>query len=276
MSAPVELAPNHKFGLNLANPVMLAAGVAGYGDIQVPGLDLAALGGLVTAPVTRRPNRRQLPQIHELPGGLFWQRDIWNPGLRVVLRDFAPPWRRLGTPVIVHLGADDLSEVAALASALERTPGVAGLELDAPDDTDARHAVALVRSVRESSDLPILVRVPLQASDAFVKVLLEAPLSALVIAQPPSGARIDQDSGWLSFGSVHGPLLAPLVTARIAALADWVDVPLVACGGVHSLDDALAHLAAGAQAVQIDTAVWVDPGLPGRIIAALAGGPASQ
>ncbi len=274
MSTSVELAPRHKVGLSLANPVMLAAGVAGYGDTEMPGLEFTALGGLVTAPVTRRPIRRHLPQVHELPGGLFWQRGNWNPGLRVVLRDFAPRWRRLGTQVIVHLGADDPDEVAALAGALERTPGVAGLELDAPDDTDARHAAALVWAAKEAADLPILARVPLSTGDAFVKTLLEAPVDALVVAQPPAGARIEPAGGNLIHGTVHGPLLATLVTARIATLADWVDVPLVACGGVHSLDDALAHLAAGARAVQIDTAVWVDPGLPGRIVQALAGGQA--
>lgn len=272
MSATVELAPRHKVGLSLANPVMLAAGVAGYGDIQAPDLDLAALGGLVTAPVTRRPARRHVPQIHEMPGGLFWQRGDWNPGLRVVLRDFGPQWRRLTTTIIVHIGAHDPGEVAALAGALEGVSGVAGLELDIPED-DARLAADLVWAARQAADLPILVRVPLIAGDELVKALLQTPVDSLVVA-PPDGARIDSGSGRLVYGSVHGAALAPLVTARIAALADWVDVPLVACGGVHSLDDALAHLAAGAQAVQIDIAVWVDPGLPGRIVAALAGGQA--
>lgn len=273
MSTPVELAPHHKVGLSLANPVMLAAGVAGYGDIQAPGLDLAALGGLVTAPVTRRPARRQVPQLHELSGGLFWQRGEWNPGLRVVLRDYASLWRRLPAALIVHLAASDPDEVAALAGALERVAGVAGLELDAPHDGDARRAAALVRAARDAADLPILARVPLSAPDETVHALTESAVDALVIAPPPA-ARIDPANGRLAHGSVHGPALAPLVTARIAALADWVDLPLVACGGVHSLDDALAHLAAGARAVQIDTAVWVDPALPARIVATLAGGQA--
>ena len=268
MSAVVELAPRHKTGLSLANPVLLATGVAGYGDIRAPGLDFAALGGLVTAPVTRRPAHRTIPQVHELPGGLFWQRGDWNPGLRVVLRDFAPLWRRLATPIIVHIGADDPGEVAALAGALEGTPGVAGLELDAAGD--ARAAADLIWAAREAADLPILARVSAGADDAFVRTLLQAPVDALVVAQPPAGARIDPDSGRLVYGSVHGPALAPALTARVAQLAQWVDAPLVACGGVHSVDDALAHLAAGALAVGIDTAVWVDPLLPGRIVGALA------
>lgn len=269
MTGTVELAPQHKVGLSLANPVMLASAVAGYGDIQAPGLDLAALGGLVTAPVTRRPARRNVPQIQELPGGLFWQRGDWNPGLRIVLRDFAPLWRRLALPIIVHLAADDPGEIAALAGGLEGVRSVAGLELDAPDD-DPRLATDLVWAARQAADLPILVRVPLTAGDDLVKALLETPVDALVVA-PPAGARIDPASGHLVYGSVHGAALAPLVTARIAALAGWVEAPLVACGGIHNLDDALAQLAAGARAVQIDTAVWVDPSLPGRIVAALAG-----
>ena len=72
----VNLAPRHKMGLTLANPVMLAAGVAGYGDAVLPGLTLGRLGGIVTAPVTRRAWRGDLPQVVETTGGLLWQRGL--------------------------------------------------------------------------------------------------------------------------------------------------------------------------------------------------------
>lgn len=279
-SAPaglVNLAPRHKLGLLLTNPVLLAAGVIGYGDAALPGLELGRLGGYVTAPVTRRPWRGDLPQVVEIPGGLLWRRGLWNPGVRVVLRDYASLWGRSRAPVIVHLAGDDPDELASVASSLESTPGVVGLELDLlraylDEAGGLEEAVEQAQAVRAAADLPILGRLPLSISDEALHALVEqGAVDALVLAQPPAGLRYDAASGATIAGQVYGRALAPLLAARIADLAGWVGVPLVACGGIHTLDDALACLAVGAAAVQIDTAVWVDPRLPGRIVAALEG-----
>lgn len=273
----VNLAPRHKVGLTLANPVLLAAGVVGYGDAVLPGLALGRLGGFVTAPVTRRPWREALPQVAETTGGLLWQRGLWNPGVRVVVRDYGPLWRRSRAPVIVHLAGDDPDELAAVAATLEQTPGVAGLELDllTPYQDEAgglEEAAEQALAVRSAADLPILARVPLSTSDEAVQALVERELiDALVLAQPPQGLRYRAADGLAATGQLHGRALAPLLAARIAELAGWAGLPLVACGGIHSLEDALACLAVGAAAVQIDTALWVDPLLPERIVEALTG-----
>jgi len=271
----VELAPRHKLGLTLTNPVLLAAGMIGYGDAGLPGLDLGRLGAFVTAPVTRRPWRGDLPQVAETPGGLLWRRGLWNPGVRVVVRDYGNLWRRSRAPVIVHLAGDDPDELASVASTLESTPGVAGLELDLlrayhDEAENLEEAIEQVRAVRAAADLPLLARLPLSTSDETVQALVESGgVDALVLAQPPAGLRYDAARGVQITGQLHGRSLAPLLAARIADLAGWVGVPLVACGGVHSVDDALAYLAVGAAALQVDTAVWVDPQLPGRIVAAV-------
>lgn len=274
---PVELAPKHKLGLSVTNPVLLASGVVGYGDLWMPGLDLSRLGGFVTAPVTQRPARGQPPRVVERTGGLLWQRGWWNPGIRHVLRDHAAFWRRSPTPVIVHIAGDEAEELAAVAGAVETTPGVAGLEIDpfstSVDEIDelADLARARVDAVRSAADLPLLVRLPLGLPAEASEHVLDAGVDALVLAQPPDGLHLDPTTSTTVRGSLHGPLLTPLIAARLHDLSSWVDVPLVACGGVHSLEDALTYLAVGAAAVQVDTAVWVDPGLPGRIASALSG-----
>jgi dihydroorotate dehydrogenase (NAD+) catalytic subunit len=273
----VNLAPRHKLGLTLANPVMLAAGVAGYGDALLPGLELGRLGGFVTAPVTRRPWRNDLPRVAEITGGLLWQRGLWNPGVRVVTRDYGNLWRRSRAAVVVHLAGAEPDELASVATTLESTPGVAGLELDLlqahrDESGDLEEAAEQLLAVRAAADLPILARLPLSVSDEIVHDLLAlGAVDALVLAQPPTGLHYDAGQGTASTGQLHGRGLAPLIAARIADLAGWVAVPLVACGGIHALDDALAYLAVGAAAVQIDTAAWVDPRLPGQVAAALGG-----
>lgn len=273
----VNLAPRHKLGLILANPVLLAAGVAGYGDATLPGLALGRLGGWVTAPVTRRPWRGDLPQVAETTGGLLWRRGLWNPGVRVVLRDYGALWRRSRAPVIVHLAGEDSDELAAVAASLESTPGVAGLELDllSPFQDEIgglEEAAEQVLAVRAAADLPILARIPLSTSDEAVQALVElGTIDALVLAQPPAGLRYNAAAGTSFVGQLHGRTLTPLLAARLADLAGWAGLPLVACGGIHTLDDALACLAVGAAALQIDTALWVDPLLPERIVEALEG-----
>jgi dihydroorotate dehydrogenase (NAD+) catalytic subunit len=271
----VNLAPRHKLGLTLANPVLLAAGVAGYGDATLPGLALGRLGGWVTAPVTRRPWRGDLPQVAETTGGLLWRRGLWNPGVRVVLRDYGALWRRSRAPVIVHLAGEDSDELAAVAASLESTPGVAGLELDLlspflDEAGDLEEAAEQVLAVRAAADLPILARIPLSTSDEAVQTLVDlGTIDALVLAQPPAGLRYNAAAGASFVGQLHGRTLTPLLAARLADLAGWTGLPLVACGGIHTLDDALACLAVGAAALQIGTAVWIDPRLPERIIEAL-------
>jgi dihydroorotate dehydrogenase (NAD+) catalytic subunit len=179
--------------------------------------------------------------------------------------------------VIVHIGGDEPDELAAVADLLEKTPGVAGLEIDPcvmqldSIAAIADHAAELVRTVRAEADLPLLARLPLSLADEAVEAVLEAGADALVVAQPPVGLCLDPATLTTSRGQIHSPALQPQVAAWLAELASWVGVPLVACGGVHSLEDTLTYLALGAKAVQIDTAVWVDPGLPGRVAAALTG-----
>lgn len=271
----LELAPRHKQGLLLANPVLLAAGVIGYGDASAPGFEMADIGGYVTAPVSRRPWRGEPPQVAEAAGGLLWRRGAWNPGVRRVLNDHAAAWARSPVPVIVHLVGGDPDELAAVAGACESVAGIAGLELDVPagaTGSDAADAAAeLAWAVREAADLPLLARLPLDVADLTVQALLDAGADALVLARPPRGRYFQAAKGqWLE-GEYYGPGLVPQVAARLADLATWVEAPLVACGGVHSMADALTYLSSGATAVMLDTAIWVDPELPGRIAAALAG-----
>lgn len=267
--APIDLAPQHKLGLTLANPVMLAAGVAGYGDALGPGGTLEGLGALVTAPVTRHAWRRRTPRLWETPEGVLWQRGWWNPGVGRVVRDFAGLWQRSPAPVIVHVAGAEPDELAAVAGRLEDLPGVAGLEVDVP--ADAAITQARIWAVREAADLPLLARLPLAMPDAAVQGALDAGADALVVAQPPTGLCLDPTTGQPERGDLYGPALAPQVAARLAELAAWVKAPLVACGGVFALEHALTALAAGAVAVQVDLAVWIDPSLPGRLATALAG-----
>jgi dihydroorotate dehydrogenase (NAD+) catalytic subunit len=192
--------------------------------------------------------------------------------VRRVIRDHGAAWERSFVAVIAHVAGDGPGDIAAVAGVLEDLPGVAGLEVDVPSHDDPRRAADLIWAAREAADLPVLARLSLDAPDEVVQAVLSAGADALVVAQPPAGAYVLAKDREVVRGGLHGPGLLPLVAACLEELARWAEVPLVACGGVHEPDDALAYLAVGASAVQVDTAAWVDPSLPGRVVQALAVG----
>ncbi len=269
---PIELAPRHKIGLPLRSPLILAAGMIGYGDARPRALDLSACGAWVTAPIGQQPptspaeGDADTPRRAEVPGGVVLAPTPYTPSVSRVLRRYAPAWPRLGLPAIAHLEAtahpapDEGDRLVAIARRLAGAPGVAALEVAPHIDAGADTASALLTQIRHVSDLPLLAALPLvPAIDQWAVACAEAGADALVIGQPPPAAAPSRQS-FLVRGRLYGPAVAPLAweaLARVAALE--LGIPLVGAGGVHQIDDVLTYLRLGATAVQIDTVVWIDP-----------------
>jgi len=257
----IELAPQSKLGLALVNPVMIASGCAGYGSSYQPLLDLGAFGALVTNPITLRPRRGAAqPRLVETNAGFVLNTGGQNPGIKSVLRAHGPAWSRLGLPVIAALPADEPDDLRRTARALtEAGPGVAAIELDIPLAAIPADITHWARAIRAGSMLPLLVRLPLEAADLLAEAAVEAGADCLVIGSPPLGAAVEPGSGQVVSGALYGPALHSLALAQLQLVRDLVDTPLVAAGGIHSLADAQAFLAAGAAAVQIDSLLFIDP-----------------
>ena len=268
----IELAPRHKIGLPLRSPLILAAGMIGYGDARPRALDLGACGAWVTAPIGQQPpaslpeDDADAPRRAEVPGGVVLAPASHPPSASRVLRRYAPTWPRLGLPVIAHLettarpAPGEADRLAAIAQRLASAPGVAALELALDVDAGADAASALIAQIHRVSDLPLLPALPLvPAIDHWAIACAKAGADALVVGQPPLAAAPTR-LGTLVRGQLYGPAVAPLAweaLTRVAALG--LDLPLVGAGGVHHIDDILTYLRLGATAVQIDTVVWIDP-----------------
>ncbi|HEY63347.1 MAG TPA: dihydroorotate dehydrogenase [Caldilineae bacterium] len=268
----IELAPDHKTGLVLRSPRILAAGMIGYGDARSRALDLSDFGAWVTAPISLRSRSGSPPpRMAEVPGGVVLVETGQNPGVHRVLRDHAMAWSRMGLPVIARLwGSED--EQAAVAEQLDQAECVAALEL-APDDREGPEAAArLVSSVRRSCELPLLVILPLVPDVVdWATACAEAGANALVVGQPPRAIGFTGD-GVPMRGRLYGPTIAALAWASLeqVARAD-LGLPLIGAGGIHRPEDARAFLTLGAVAFQIDVAIWIDPTLPKRVMSALEG-----
>ena len=275
-SLSVDLAPRNMHGLRLANPVLVASGTFGYGTEYQGLVDIQRLGAICSKGITVRPRKgNPTPRIAETPAGMLNAIGLQNVGLRALVREKAPIWARWDVPVIVNISGESIDEFAHLSSTLDGVPGVAGLEVNisCPNiraggrlfaDT-AESAASVTAAVRESTSLPLLVKLSPNVSDvvAIARAVEEAGADALSVANTFVGMQIDITSGrpYLAntTGGLSGPAIRPIVVRMVYQIAAAVGIPVVGIGGVTSVEDALQYLFAGATAVQVGTANFVNP-----------------
>lgn len=261
---PIELAPRHKYGFSLANPVILGAGTVGYGEALPPGLDLGHCGAAVVGPFLRHSRAgREPPRAAETNGGIVLDTGVQSRGVNAAIRRYARLWPEFGCPVIVQIADTQPRLAAAVAQRLCDQPGVLGVELLLPRHLTSQEALEITRRVQRACALPLMAKLPLESASHLAAPVLDGGASALVIGTPSLGCVIHARLGAYVIGNVYGPLTfaATLLTLRQLIGMD-LGCPLVAAGGIHTLEQARQVLASGANALQVDSVVWVEPGIP--------------
>ncbi len=275
----IELAPRHKFGLPIATPVMPAAGAFGYGDAYHDLVDLRLLGALVTNPVSLNPREAASGTRIAARGEHFVvHTGLPNPGLSQVIRRYRQTWERLPIPVIVHLIATTPVETAKAAGQLAGLANVVGIELGLIDNITPQRALNLLDAARAEGDLPVIVRVPFGNVDALAPQLADGGADALTLMAPPRAilpvadvaSEGDATARQYFRGRLYGPALFPLLLNTLARWRSKLPVPIIACGGIATPQDAIACLELGAAAVQVDALLWRDPTLLQHIAEELA------
>jgi len=266
----IELAPNHKTGLPVANPILLGAGAIGCGDAVPPGLALHKLGAAVVGPVLRSARGGpKPPRVAEFSGGIVLNAGLQNRGIRSVLANCAPSWSKLGCPVVVQVADRDADDLAYVVSRLDPVRSVSGIELLVHPEADDGEIGEVVSLTTTRSELPVWVKIPLARAAVLAKAAQAAGAHALVIGRPPQGALVRRDADvdgqvreMIVQGDMFGPATFPLaLRALLDVAALGLGMPLILCGGVHSWGQVAQALSAGASAVQVDSAAWVEPGL---------------
>lgn len=262
----IELAPRHKLGLAIPNPVLLAAGTIGYGEAHHRGLDLARLGGVVAGPITRYALiGNDPPRLAETTGGFVLETGLQNRGINAVMKKFARLWPRLGCPVIAQIADNHPEDTATTARRLLGTAGLVGLELLLAPHVTGAEMTALVQAIRWENDLPLWVKLPLMRAAELATVAAEVEADGVVIGQPARGAAFNH-RGQPVQGAIYGPLaFAPMLGALLDVVRLDLPLALIACGGIHTATQAREVLAAGAHALQLDSVVWVEPGIAGQL-----------
>lgn len=248
-----------KYDFLIEPPIMNAAGSLGFTLGERSIIDPGDLGAFVTNPISlepRAPTRR--PRLVRFPGGFLLHTGYPNPGIRTVLRRYAGSWKRLELPVIVHLLCDRIDHVSEMVARLEKTAGVAAVELSLPPKADAELAQAFIQAA--SGELPVILRLPFDQAQHWYEQLWSDPssssltnLSAVSLGPPRGLLAVDQNN--LVHGRLYGPGLYPQALATVQALAR-TGLPLIGAGGIYQRQQAETMLAAGAIAIQLDSVLW--------------------
>ncbi|MDX2162983.1 MAG: HisA/HisF-related TIM barrel protein [bacterium] len=255
----INITNSSKGALTLENPVMPAAGIFGYGDEYRDIVQIDKLGAVVTNPVTLSPwSPAAGTRVVPLRGGVLVHTGLPNPGLNKVINAHRGLWSRSPVPVIVHLVVASADEARRCAERMEAEDCIAGVELGIADDIDGEEAARQVAAFVETSEKPLIVRVPFASPLDLAWSLVDAGAGGVVVSAPPRGTARDS-AGRLVAGRIYGMLVKPLVLRLVGQMARRLNAPVIGAGGIHNPQDARDYLEAGAVAVQVDSVTWTQP-----------------
>lgn len=270
-SLAVEIA-----GIRLRNPVMPASGTFGYGQEYAPFLDLEEIGAIVTKGLSLKPKAgNPTPRIAETISGMLNAIGLQNVGIDAFRKHKVPFLRTVNTPVIANFFGNTLEEYGAVAEKLSEIPEIAAAELNisCPNvkqggivfGTDPVAAGEVVKLVRSKFSKPLIVKLTPNVTDITVvaRVVEEAGADAITCINTLTGMSIDIRTRKPRLanrtGGLSGPAIRPVAVRMVHQVVQAVSIPVIGVGGIVRAMDALEFLIAGATAVQVGTANFVDP-----------------
>lgn len=278
----VDLGP-----LRLKNPVLTASGTFGYGREFSKLYDPGLLGGIIVKGLSLKPRPgNPPPRIVETPCGMLNAIGLANVGLDKFLEEKLPLLREIDTQVIVNIYGHSVSEYGELAGELRGVEGVHGLEVNisCPNvekggmafGTDPVSSARVTEAVAAKSDKPVIVKLSPNVTDIRVpaKAVEEAGAAAVSLINTITGMVVDVETRRPKLGNItgglSGPAIRPVAVRMVYEVARTVDIPVIGIGGIVTARDALEFLIAGARAVEVGTANFMDPLAAPKIVEGLA------
>lgn len=270
-------------GLKLRNPVMTASGTFGYAKEFQRLVDLNRLGGAIVKGLSLNPSKgNPPPRIVETPCGMLNAIGLENVGLDTFIKKKVPFFRRLKIPVLANIYGTEVAAYAQLAERLNDVDAVAGVEVNiscpnvkeggsafGSDPLTAHQVTAAVRAAYHGH---VMVKLSPNVTDiaSIAKSVEDAGADAVSLINTITGMAIDIDTRKSKIanitGGLSGPAIKPVAVRMVWQAARAVSVPVVGIGGIMSAEDALEFIIAGASAVQVGTANFVNPNTTMEII----------
>ena len=276
----VELA-----GIRLQNPVLSASGTFGYAQEFEGYFDLNRMGGIVVKTITRRPRPgNPPPRIVETPAGMLNAIGLQNVGIDAFIAEKLPYLTRLTPPLIVNVAGESVEDFRELTKRIADQAGVAGIELNisCPNvaggldfSTDARLAYQVVKAAREATSLPVIPKLSPNVADvaAVARAVAEGGADAISLINTLVGMAIDVTTRRPKLanvtGGLSGPAIRPVAVRMVWQVARAVRLPIIGMGGIVTTEDAVEFLLAGATAVAVGTANFLQPGAAVQVIEGL-------
>jgi len=268
--------------LSLRNPVLLASGTCGYAREMENAVDFAKLGGVIPKTVTRHARAGNAPpRTIETPSGLLNAIGLDNDGIEHFISEHLPYLRTLPTAVIANIAGENEDDFVEMAGLIGRESGLGGLELNlsCPNVAggidfaiDPQRTFRIVRRCRDACPLPLVAKLTPNVTDVLpiAKAAADGGADAVSLVNTFVGMAVDWRRRRPVLGNVTGGLSGPAIKPMVLRLVWQVSrakiIPVIAVGGIGTLDDVMEFLVAGASAVQIGTASFYDPTASMRIV----------
>ena len=272
--------------LDLNNPVMVASGTFGYAEEFKGFIDLKKLGAIVTKTITIKPRHGNLPpRTCETPAGMLNSIGLENPGIDKFIREKLPFLKKLGIPIVVSIAAEDNpGEFSVLVGELDKISAVSAIELNisCPNlqknkliSQDAKETFALVSAVRKLTKKCLITKLSPNVTSISEIALAaqDAGSDAVALINTLTGMSIDvhkrapKIGSWV--GGLSGPAIRPVAVKMVWEAYSKIKIPIIGMGGIMDIENALEFFIAGATAVSVGTANFINPRASLEIISGL-------
>ena len=279
---------NTKIGsLELKNPVMTASGTFGYGTEYADFMDISRLGAIIVKGTTLAPRQgNPYPRMAETPSGMLNAVGLQNKGVDYFVDHIYPEVQKIGTAIIVNVSGsciDDYVQCASIINTLDDIPAIE-LNISCPNvkqggmafGVNPDSAAQVVGAVRKAYDKTLIVKLSPNVTDIteIARAVEGAGADSVSLINTMLGMAIDAEKRRpiLSTitGGMSGPAVKPVALRMVWQTAKAVKIPVIGLGGICSATDAIEFLLAGASAIQIGTANFIDPSISEKVVDGIA------
>lgn len=269
--------------LQLKNPVMTASGTFGYGIEFQDLVDLSAIGGIIVKGTTYQPRQgNDYPRMAETPSGMLNCVGLQNKGVQYFCDNIYPEIRNIDTEMIVNVSGSSPEDYARCAACIDSLEDIHAIELNisCPNVRDGgmafgvttEGAASVVRAVRQAYSKTLIVKLSPNVTDivSIAKAVEAEGADAVSLINTLMGTAIDIErrKRMLSIGTggLSGPCVKPVALRMVYQVAKSVQIPVVGLGGIASAEDAIEFIMAGASAIEIGTANFLDPAITVKVV----------
>lgn len=273
--------------LDLKNPVMTASGTCGFGEEISDFIDLSRLGGVVVKGTTLKHREgNAYPRMAETPSGMLNAVGLQNKGVDNFLGNIYPRIKDIDTHIIVNVNGSTIEDYVALTEQLNEVEGIPAIELNisCPNVKEGGMAFgiscpsaeAVVRAVRKVYSKTLIVKLSPNVTNIaeIAKAVEGQGADSVSLINTLLGMAVNAETRRpvLSTitGGLSGPAIKPIALRMVWQVYNAVKIPVIGMGGIMNATDAIEFMIAGASAVQVGTAIFIDPTIPVQIVDGLA------